>query len=333
MVNEINSRQWLSKVVNNTAELVEILKQAESVCQYCKNIYPMICVERCEIWRAKNEFIEMNTMLLEDDHVHNLLNVAKNDRRQKVIEALSERNLSIRELQEYLKSNGYYHSQHTIASEYVEPLIEAGLVKRNNANYRLTLYGQKFYDVSNRFNVENPLPLHSRCYEEILLKKLKDGPKTHADLAETLIPKSLARPLKRLTEKGLIIKSKTPNYIFHFRTKKEPKKPFSPTEKKIYETIPEVGVSARELSQKVGISLRRTYKYLRRLRKRRLVFTRKKPRTYELTPFGMKLANFIEETANLVFDALKASAYLLERSKPTIETTADSLNELSPRLR
>ena len=104
MVNETNSRQWLSKVVNNTAELVEILKQAESVCQYCENISPMICVERCEIWRAKNEFIEMNTMLSEDDHVHNLLNVVKNDRRQKVIEALSECPLSIRGLQEYLKS-------------------------------------------------------------------------------------------------------------------------------------------------------------------------------------------------------------------------------------
>jgi predicted transcriptional regulator len=333
MVNEINSHQWLSKVVNNTAELVEILKQADGVCQYCENISPMICVERCEIWRAKNEFLEMNKMLREDDYVHNLLNAVKNDRRQKVIEALSERTLGIRGLQEYLKSNGYYHSQHTIASEYVEPLIEAGLVKRNNANYRLTLYGQKFHGVSNRFNFENPLPPNSRCYEEILLKKLKNGPKTHADLADTLAQKSLARPLKRLTENGLITKSKTPNYIFHFRTKKVPKKPFSPTEKKIYETIPEVGISARELSKKVGINIRRTYKYLRRLRKRRLVFTRKKPRIYELTVSGIELSNFIEETANLVLDALKASAYLLKCSKPTIDTTAHLLKELSPRLR
>jgi len=331
MVFEITSRQWLSKIVNNTAELVEILKQADSICQYCQPISPMTCVERCEIWRAKNEFLEMNGMLCADDHVHNLLNAVKNDRRQKVVEALSERPRSIKGLQEFLKSKGYYHSQHIIASEYVEPLTEAGLVKRDDAKYRLTLYGQKFRDVSNRFNVENPLPPHSRCYEETVLKKLKDGPKTYADLVESRTQKSLSRPLKRLTENGLITKSKTPNYVFYFRTKKVPKKPFSPTEKKIYEIVPEVGISVRELSKKIGINLRRTYKYLRRLRKRRLVFTRKKPRTYKLTPSGKELANFIEETTNLVLDASKASAYLLERSKQTTETPTPLLAEFSPR--
>jgi len=331
MVLEINSRQWLSKIVNNSAELVEILKQADNICQYCEPVSPMICVERCEIWRAKNEFLEMNGMLCADEHVHNLLNAAKNDRRQKVIEALSERPRSIKGLQEYLKSKGYYHSQHTIASEYVEPLIKAGLVKKDDVKYRLTLYGQKFRDVLNRFNVENPLPSHSRCYEEIVLKKLKNGPKSYADLVRSLTQKSLSRSLKRLAENGLVTKSKTPAYVFYFRTKKVPKKPFSPTEKKVYETIPEVGISARELSKKIDINLRRIYKYLRRLRKRRLVFTRKKPRTYELTSSGTELANFLEETANLVLDASKASAFLLERSKQTTEAPTPLLTEFSSR--
>jgi len=331
MVLEINSRQWLSKIVNNSAELVEILKQAESICRYCGPISPMICVERCEIWRAKNEFLEMNGMLCADDHVHDLLNAAKNDRRQKVIEALSERPRGIKGLQEYLKSEGYYHSQHTIDSEYVEPLIKAGIVKIDDTKYRLTLYGQKFRDILNRFNVENPLPPHSRCYEEIVLKKLKDGPKTYANLVDSLTQRSLSRSLKRLTQNGLVAKSKIPHYVFYFRTKKVPKKPFSPTEKKVYEAIPEVGTSARELSEKVGINLRRTYKYLRRLRKRRLVFTRKKAKTYELTLSGTELANFLQETANLVSDASKAAAFLLERSKQTAEPSAPSFTKFSPR--
>jgi len=319
MTLEINSHQWLSKIVNNSADLAEILKQADSICRYCESISPMICIERCEIWRTKNEFLEMNGMLCADDHVHNLLNAVKNDRRQKVIEALSERPRSIKGLQDYLKSKGYYHSQHTIASEYVEPLVKAGLVKKDGDKHRLTLYGQKFRDVLNRFNVENSLPPHSRCHEEIVLKKLKDGPKSYADLVESLTQKSLSRSLKRLTENGLVIKSKTPEYIFYFRTKKVPNKAFSPTEKKVYETIAEVGISARELSKKVGINLRRTYKYLRRLRKRRLVFTRRKPRTYELTPSGRDVTNFLEETVNLVLDASKASAFLLERSRQTLD--------------
>jgi predicted transcriptional regulator len=330
MVLEINSRQWLSKIANNNAKLAAIIKQADDICLYCKPISPMICIERCEIWRTKNEILEMNGMLCKKDHVHNLLNAVKNDRRRGVIEALSERPRSIKGLQEYLKGRGYYHSQHTIAKEYVKPLVKVGLAKKEGDKYRLTLYGQKFFDVLNGFNVENPLPPHSRCNEEILLKKLKSGPKSYAELVESVAQKSLSRSLKRLTENGLVTKSKSPEYVFYFRTKKVPKKAFSPTEKKVYGTIPDVGISARELSKEVGISLRRTYKYLRKLRKRRLVFTRKKPRTYELTPSGMELARFLEETANLVLDASEASAFLLERSKQTTDAPAPLFTEFSP---
>jgi len=329
MILEIDSRQWLSKIVNNSAELVEILGQADSICRYCEPISPMICTKRCEIWRTKNELLEINGTLCADNHVHDLLNAVKNDRRQKVMEALSQRPRSIKGLQEHLKSKGYYHSQQTITNAYVEPLVKVGLVKKDGYKHKLTLYGQKFLDILNRFSIENPLPSNSHCHEEIVLKKLKDEPKSYGDLVESVTQKSLSRSLKRLIESGLVTKSKTPDYVFYFRTKKVPKKAFSPTEKKVYEIIPEVGVSTRDLSKKVSINLRRTYKYLRRLKKKRLVFTRKKPKTYELTPSGIELANFLEETAKLVSDASKASAFLLERSKQTTDTPAPSLPEFS----
>jgi len=304
---------------NNSTELVEILKQSDRVCQYCHLISPMICIEHCEIWKIKNDFLEMNGMLCEEDHLCDLLNAVKNDRRQKVIEALSERPRSIKELQGYLKNRGYHHSRHTVTSEYVKPLAKVGVLKKDGGKYRLTLYSQKLRDVLDRFGVENPLTSHSCCYEEIVLKKLKDGSKSYANLVESLTQKSLSRPLKRLIENGLVNKSRSPDYVFYLRTKKVPKKTFSPTEKKIYETITEVGISAPELSEKVGINLRRTYKYFRRLRKRRLVFTQKRPRTIQLTPSGMELANFLEETANLVLDASRASSFLLRRSKQTAD--------------
>jgi len=329
MVLEINSRQWLSKIVNNSAEIVEILKQADNICRYCELVSPMTCIRQCEIWRTKNELLEINGTLCADDHVHDLLNAVKNDRRQKVMEALSQRPRSIKGLQEYLKTKGYYHSQQTINSAYVEPLVKAGLVRRDDDKQRLTLYGQKFLNLLNRFSVENPLPSNSHCHEEAILKKLKDGPKPCIGIVESVTQKSLSRSLKRLIESGLVTKSKTPDYVFYFRTKKVPKKAFSPTEKKVYETIPEVGISARDLSKKVSINLRRTYKYLRRLRKKRLVFTRKKPKTYELTPSGMELANFLEETAELVSDALKASSFLLECSKHPTKAPVPSLTEFS----
>ena len=221
-------------------------------------------------------------------------------------------------LQEFLKTKGYRHSQCTIISQYVEPLMKTGLVETNRTKYHLTLYGKKFHDILKRFNVENQLQPHSRCYEKIILKQLRDKPQTYKVLAESLAMKSLSRSLKRLIENGAVSKSKTSVYVFYFRTKKVPKKSFSPTEKRVYNSISNVGVSAHQLSLNVGISIRRIYKYLRRLRKRRLVFTRKKPRTYYLTPSGVRLAYFLEETEKLVLDALKASNHLLQRSRDTM---------------
>ena len=318
MVIEIKSHEWLLKATDNAATLVETLRQVDNICQHCESASPMVCAERCEIWKTKNELLEMNGTLCADNYFRGLLNAVKNDRRREVIDALSERRHSIEDLQEYLRDKGYYHSRRTIANSYVEPLLEAGLVRKDSNKYRLTLYGRKFRDVLSKFDVEDSLPSHSRCYEEILLRKLKDGPKTYEDLVGPVPQNSLSRTIQRLMEEGLVVKTKSSDYIFYFRTKKAPKKKFSPTEKKIYEAIPEAGASARELSKEVGINLRRTYKYVRRLRKRRLVFRREKPRTYELTSSGGEVADFLEEMANLVSDASKASASLLERSRQTM---------------
>lgn len=313
-----NIRQWLDETTENTTCLFDILTKADAFCISCTPASPMHCIERCEIWRTKNEFIKTNPVFCRDDHIHDLLNAVKNSRRKNIMDALYELPHGTKGLQDFLKSKGYRHSQRTIANQYVEPLMKTGLVESDGARYRLTLYGKKFHDILDLFNAENLLPPHSRCYEEIILKELREAPKSYKDLIESLTQKSLSRSLKRLIENGLVTKSKTPEYIFYFRTKKLPKKAFSPTEKRVYDSIPDVGISARKLSWNVGISIRRIYKYLRRLRKRRLVFTRKKHRTYQLTPDGIRLADFLEETAKLVIDASKASCYLLERSGETV---------------
>jgi len=259
---EIKSHQWLSKVASDSEELIEILKQADSICQNCEPTSPMICVEQCEIWRTKNEFLKMNGTLCADNYLHNLLNAVKNDRRRKVIKALSECPRSINGLQEYLKGRGYSHSRRTIASTYVEPLVEVGLIKKDGNKYRLTLYGRKFEEALSKFDGQYSLPSHSNCYEEILLSKLEDGPRTYVDLVGSVPTNSLSRTIRRLTKEGLVTRSGSSDYVFYFRTKKVPKKEFSPTEKKVYEAIPETGTSARELSEMIDINLRRTYKYL-----------------------------------------------------------------------
>ncbi|UCC33177.1 MAG: hypothetical protein JSW53_05230 [Candidatus Bathyarchaeota archaeon] len=263
--------------------------------------------------------MRINGTICEDDYLHNLLNAVKNNRRRIVIKALSEHPQSTKALQEYLKRNGYYHSRRTIAGTYIEPLVDVGLIKKDSTKYGLTLYGRKFWELLGRFDGQFSLPSHSNCYEEILLRKLKNGPKTYADLGGSVPPNSLSRTIQRLTEEGLIIRSESSSYIFYFRTKKVPKVKSSPTEKRVYEAIPETGTSARELSEKAGINLRRTYKYLRRLRKRRLVFTRKRSGTYELTPYGKEITDFLEETMSLIFDASRASTLLLEAPTENVD--------------
>jgi len=300
MVFEVNSHQQLSQIVDNSENLAEVLKQAENYCQSCKVISPMICIQKCEIWKAKNELLKINKILRESNHPCELFNAVKNKRRLKIIDALSERTYSIRELQEYLKKNGYYHSQRTITNEYLKPLLKVGLVKKYGSRYSSTLYGRKFHDILSKFNDEKMLPTHSQCYEESILMHLTDEPKSYDELAELVTHKSLSRTLKRLREVGLITKNRSSDYVFYFKTKKEPNVTFSPTEKRVYEAIPETGISARALSKEAGISIRRTYKYLRRLTKKRLVFTRKRPRTYELTSSGREIATCLEEMAKLV---------------------------------
>jgi predicted transcriptional regulator len=324
MVAEASPSQGLEREAQSSLEITETLKQMDSLCNRCRPLTPTVCLEQCEIWKTRNQLLEMNGRLSKSDYTNELFNALKNDRRLAVVEALSERSHTAAELQEHLKSRGYYHSQHTIISEYVEPLADIGFVSQDAEDCSLTLYGQRFSHLLKSFDAENPLPPHSSCYEEMVLRELKNGSKSYAELAETVNTDSLSRPLKRLVAQGLVTKSRSSSYIFYFRTKKVPKRPFSPTERRVYEAIPPEGIDTQELSTNVGISLRRTYKYLRRLRKRCLVFSRKKLRTYELTPSGMRLADFVEETANLISEALKASDFLLERIQKVTGTHPSS---------
>ena len=315
MMLEINTHQLLSKLVNSSATLSEFLEQAQSVCQRCGAISPLVCVERCELWKAKNELLEMNGLLTRNNHVPNLFNAVKNKRRLKIMDALSERPRNVKDLQEYLKNSGYYHSCRTIY-EYLKPLVQTGLVKEDgDGRYRSTLYGQKFHNMLSRFDSEDLLPTHSHGHEESVLKQLLSGPKSYEELAEAITHKSLSRAIKRLMEKGLITKSQTSDYVFYFKTKKGPNVKFSPTEKKVFEAIPEVGISARNLSKEVNINVRRTYKYLRRLKEKKLVFAQTKPKIYELTPSGKEIANLLEEITNYALSASRISGLILQQAR------------------
>jgi len=299
MSTETDSNQTPGGTETNFS-LFDALKQAETHCKNCKVFSPMVCVERCDVWRVKNEILSVRQIAGEKDHVLRLLNAVKNPRRIKVLDALCEQSRSLKDLQAYLKREGFYHSRSTITVAYVKPLIRAGLVQEIGARYKITFYGRKVHDMLHRFSREAPFPIHSCCYEEIVIRELMNRPRTFEELAELVPRKSLSRILMRLRDRSLLSERLLSEYVFYHKIKGKPKVALSPTENRIFNIIPLEGISARQLSMNTKITLRRTYKYLRRLREKKLVFALKKPRTYELTVYGKETAALLDEMNQLV---------------------------------
>ena len=101
-------------------------------------------------------------------------------------------------------------------------------------------------------------------------------------------PKIASRILKRLRSSSLI---ETPDrkrlHIFlQIKKRSKQKKPLRHTERKIYDSISDEGISAGKLAKETGLSMRRIYKYLRGLKGKKLVFIRRTPKAYGLTAKG-----------------------------------------------
>jgi len=305
MTSQIGLQQLLTNTCRENGDFAQIVSQIEDYCHNCAPLSPMSCIEQCEIWKMKNEFLKIGEILGRGDHLSALLNTIKNVRRLKILDIVSTLPCDIKELQKRLKNNGYYHSCRTI-SEYLEPLLKIGLVKEEGDRYMPTFYGRKINAMLKEFNLESALPKHSSCYEESVLKELLHGTNTCEELAKS-VP-SLPRVIRRLQEEGLITKKKSTDHVFYFQTKRNFDGKLSPTERRVLNAILESGISARELSKGVGISLRRAYKYLRRLGEKRLVFTRNMPRTCELTVLGKGVAVFLDDLMKFVSNASNASS-------------------------
>jgi len=302
MLAEMGSNQPLSRM-REVESLAEALQKAESYCKDCKVSSPMVCVERCDVWRVKHEIVEIRRVVGESNHVRQLLNVLKNKRRWKTLDALCERSRSVIELQLDLRESGFHHSRQTIVEAYLKPMIKVGLIREDSLRFKVTFYGRKIHEILTRVNSLSLLPVHSCCYEEVVLKELTK-PKTFNELAAHVPQKSLSRILMRLRARGLLVKSPRTNYVFYHRVKDKPEMRLSPTEERVFDAILQAGIPVRQLSKLVGINLRRTFKYLRRLREKKLVFALKVQRTYELTVRGREIVNMLDEIEKLAFSSL-----------------------------
>lgn len=310
----------------NRANLNEVINTLEEKCNKCKPLTALTCVAECKTWKLKNQLRNIYEKTSKPDFTENLLNTLKNQRRLRILDIISRQSHSVSKVQEKMSSLGYKHSQQTIMEEYIAPLIEAGLIAQGQNPYNLTLFGCRVNVLVRDFpDLEKILPPYSECYEEKALDSLLDRPRTNEDMRKVIPVKSVGRVLSRLQKSTLVQTNNEKNYIFFFRTRRNAfLERLSPTEDRVYQDIPDEGIYAGKLSNRSGISLRRTYKYVRKLKGKKLVFERRKPLTYSLTDRGVKVASMLRNLRNLITETQDATRRFLKDKGTSVSSTLEA---------
>ena len=306
-----------------------MLKILDEECRKCTPLTPLECISRCKTWKLKNELRILHKNIENPDFMKDLMNVLKNDTRLHILMMIAKGHYSVRKLQQELRKTGHSLSQDNIVEEYLRPLLEVGLAVEAQDQYHTTTFGGRLTElIEGSANLVNLLPAHSECYEETVLKALLSGPKTFEDINGFVSQRAVSRILKRLETVGLVETPKERAYIFFFRSKRDPAmEKFSSAESKVYNDIPDEGISAQKLAEKTGFAMRTIYKRLRGLKGKKLVFTRKMPKAYCLTAKGEKLASLLDALYTLVEETLSSSEQVFKDN----ENIAPQVSGLSAR--
>lgn len=294
-------------------DLAGMLRSLNAECRNCAPITPLECISRCQVYKLKNELRKLRETMDNPNYIKELFNVLKNETRLHILQAIVNGRYSVSQLQQELKKTGHSHSQDTISEEYLRPLMAVGLATEARDEYYATTFGGRLTELLGNFpEFVEMLPAHSECYEETILQSLLSGPKTFEAIEALISPKSASRILKRLRSAGLIETPMERDYIFFFKSKRDPNKEnFTLTERRIYDAIPNEGISAGKLAKETGLSIRRNYKYLRGLKGKKLVFIRKTPKAYGLTCKGEKLASVLQELQQIVEETWSSSEQVM----------------------
>jgi DNA-binding HxlR family transcriptional regulator len=297
------------------------LKSLNAECRNCAPITPFECLSGCRVYLLKSELRHLWETMSNPDYMKDLFNVLKNKPRLHVMQAIVKGAYSSSQLQQEIERAGHDYRQDLLSEECLPLLMEVGLAARVRDNYRATTLGTRLSKLFDDFlEFTDKLPTHSECYEEALLQALLSGPKTFEDIEALVAPKNVSRTLKRLNSAGLIETPKARAYIFFFRTIRDPnKETLTTTEQKVCDAVGYRGISAGALGKETGLSLRRTYKYLRSLRGKKLVFMRRTPKAYDLTCRGKKLALLLHQLQQTVEETWSSSQPVMRDNQMILE--------------
>jgi predicted transcriptional regulator len=305
-----------SRKGENNQDLAGMLKSLDTECRNCAPITPLECIGRCQVYKLKNELRKLRETMDNPNYIKELFNVLKNETRFHLLQAIVNGRCAVGQLRQVLKKTGYSYSQQNLSEEYLLPLIKVGLATEVRDEYCTTMFGGRLTELlENSPEFVEILPAHSECYEETLLQSLLSGPKTFEGIEALISPKSTSRILKRLRSVGLVETPIERDYIFFFKTKRDPKKEtFTASERKIYNSITNEGISVGKLANDTGLSVRRTYKCLRGMKGKKLIFIRRTPKVYTLTCKGEKLASTLQELQQIVEDTWNSSKQVMHDS-------------------
>jgi DNA-binding HxlR family transcriptional regulator len=304
------------------------LKSLNAECRNCAPITPFECINGCRVYQLKSELRHLWEAMDNPNYMKELFNVLKNKPRLHVMQVLADGTWSLSQLQQVLKKAGHNYRLDHLGEECLRPLKAVGLVAMVRDNYHATTLSSRLNELLGGFiEFTDMLPTHSECNEEALLQALLSGPKTFEYIEALVAPKNVSRTLKRLRSSGLIKTPKARAYIFFFKTIRDPnKETLTATERKVYDAVALGGIPVETLAKKIGLSLRGTYKHLRRLKNKKLVFTRRIPKTYSLTCRGEKLALLLQQLQQTVEDTLYSTQQVMMDNQFILEQGGLSRN-------
>ncbi|HDD43591.1 MAG TPA: hypothetical protein ENG63_01840 [Candidatus Desulfofervidus auxilii] len=267
---------------------------------------------------------ELSTLIPIRETLRKVLNSVKNPRRRAILLILKEYNgLTLETIQDKLKGKGFYHSKSTIETCYLSPLIRAKLVVKKGQLYSLSSLGEKILTEIEGFEWPPELSKIRKCYEELLLIALNNGPLTFKDIALFIPRNEISRVIGRI--KKFLMRSKDRVYYF---VSSPLYGDVSPSERKVLDIIREAGeISTSEIIKKAPFKTRTVFKRLKSLKEKGIINSFKQPLLYSLTPEGKKISDFLLKIASIIREEEKAKEelknviidYLFNKSEPVSE--------------
>jgi DNA-binding HxlR family transcriptional regulator len=307
----------------------ETLKSLDLQCSRCSPITPLECLTRCRVYKLKNELRVLRKSLDKPDAIKELFNVLKNKTSFHLLKVLVNYRYPLSQLQFELNKTGIRHSQSAISQEFLQPLISLGIVGESQGEYQLTLFGKRLTNVLGCFHdFASMLPASSKCYEEIVLQHLLSGPKTFESIESVILLRNVSRTIKRLRSGKLIKMSANREYVFFFKTKRDPNKDtLTTTERKIYDAVIYQGISVGKLSLQTRSSKRVIYRCIKHLKGKKLLFQRRTRKSYALTGKGRELAMALFDLQQIVEDVWVSFQQISQNNVVTIKEGALSNND------